>query len=158
MSNQNTGGTIIELKIAIRGHFNTIGNKLAEVNDIENIKRYRKLYIIEIINVTEICVARCLPYILSLIIDIIYPTITNKTVFKPNRPSEKQSLAMPIVQFVCNDRSSLEFNVWNTRKMIKRSGCMPRTLMCFNNVVWINDMHKITLIMAIHGMRISLYV
>jgi hypothetical protein len=80
------------------------------VNEIENIKRYRKLYIIEIINVTEICVARCLPYILSLIIDIIYPTITNKTVFKPNRPSEKQSLAMPIVQFACNDRSSLEFN------------------------------------------------
>ena len=35
---------------------------------------------------------------------------------------------------------------------------MPRTLMCCNNVVWINDMHKITLIMVIHGMGISLYL
>ncbi len=126
------------------------------VNDIENIKRYRKLYIIEIIKVTEICVARCLPYRLSLIIDIIYPTITNKTVFKPNRPSEKQSLARPIDQFACNDRSNLEFNEWKTRKMIKRSGCMPRTLMCCINVVWINDMQRIEPIMANHGMWIFL--
>jgi hypothetical protein len=29
--------------MAIRGHFHTIGNKPVEVNDIESIKRYRKL-------------------------------------------------------------------------------------------------------------------
>ncbi len=30
---------------------------------------------------------------------------------------------------------------------------MPRKLMWCNKVVWINDMHKITLIIVIHGMR-----
>jgi len=34
---------------------------------------------------------------------------------------------------------------------------MPRKFIYGNKVVWINDMHKIVLIMAIHGMGVFLY-
>jgi len=83
----------------ISGHFHAIGNKSAEVNEIDNMKRYNKLYIIEIVNVTEICVIKCLPKRVSLINEIRYPTITNKTVFKPKKPSVNISLARPVAQF-----------------------------------------------------------
>jgi len=53
----------------------------------------------EIINVTIICVTKCFLKILSLIVEMRYPKMTNIMVIKPKWPSEKKSLARPIAKW-----------------------------------------------------------
>ncbi|MDR4504388.1 MAG: hypothetical protein MRK01_06280 [Candidatus Scalindua sp.] len=47
------------LYTAIMGHFHMIVKKFTDGNELESIKSDMKLYIIEMTNVTKICVNKC---------------------------------------------------------------------------------------------------